>query len=73
LAADAMWIGRPSHRCSAITYSVERSLNWLGPGMTCSHAPASGCATPMSLSLSLSLSLWSYRLTSLCVVLLFIA
>jgi hypothetical protein len=45
--ADAMWIGRPSHRCSAITYSVKRSLNWLGPGMACSHAPASGCATPM--------------------------
>ena len=38
----------PSHLCSAITYSVERSLNWLGPGMACSHAPASGCATPMS-------------------------
>jgi len=33
-----------------LTYSVERSLNWLGPGMACSHAPASGCAsrTPMS-------------------------
>jgi hypothetical protein len=62
-----MWIGSPSHRCSAITYSDERSLNWLGPGMACSHALASGCATPMSLSyiitrvaphsLSLSLSL----------------
>ena len=38
LAADAMWIGSPSHRCSAITYSDERSLNWLGPGMACSHA-----------------------------------
>ena len=43
-----MWIGSPSHRCSAITYSDERSLNWLGPGMARSHAPASGCATPMS-------------------------
>ena len=55
LAADAMWIGRPSHRCSAITYSVERSLNWLG----CSHAPASGCVTLMGREHSRHHSWWS--------------
>ena len=61
LAADAMWIGSPSHRCSAITYSDERSLNWLGPGMARSHAPASGCATPMSREHSRSATFTPYR------------
>ena len=61
LAADAMWIGSPSHRCSAITYSDERSLNWLGPGMACSHALASGCATPMSREHSRSATFTPHR------------